>query len=553
MRSLHLGPVVVGMVFSGLLCSATAGGEAPGESGAQGTLSVSRETTYVTEHLTAAGLPDYVAAINAWRGEGVTPENNAMVPLLEASGPHLAGGDAYAAKLAVALEIDPLPPEGDYLVSLEAFLAKTLKQSPELTEEQRNAASKQLMDHAQHCVSQPWTAEEFPDIVKWLRSNEAPLAKVHEAAIRPRYFLPVIDQAAASDPSDERRQLLVQTLIGNGSLNREVSRILRTRIMLSLGEKRLDEAERDVLDLHRLARHVAHGWTIIEYLNASALEYAASAAALSFLNAEGMTANRAAGFRGKIEELGSLMTRDELSILVDRGERLMSLDAIVAMSTRRLKMEDLVGGEADAFIQKLLTGLWNSAIDWNTTLVLTNSSFDAQVAALRKPDNSERDKLFDALENANLERQAKVAEFKAPLKVMLADARERGEVYAYVFARLRESSMRQIDRVHQRNIARHRLTLLSLALIEHRISESEFPARLDLLTKKDLDELSIDPFTNESLKYSVSEDGQSMLLYSAGVDGLDSQGRTYGEETPDGSSADDIRAWGGHPPEWMNN
>ena len=41
-------------------------------------LSISKETTIITEPLRSDGTPDYVAAINARYSKGVTPENNAF-------------------------------------------------------------------------------------------------------------------------------------------------------------------------------------------------------------------------------------------------------------------------------------------------------------------------------------------------------------------------------------------------------------------------------------------------------------------------------------------
>ncbi|MCH8829899.1 MAG: hypothetical protein IID45_10010, partial [Planctomycetes bacterium] len=44
-------------------------------------IEVSRETTFFTEPVDQDGEVDYVAAINRHYGRGVTPENNAAVPM----------------------------------------------------------------------------------------------------------------------------------------------------------------------------------------------------------------------------------------------------------------------------------------------------------------------------------------------------------------------------------------------------------------------------------------------------------------------------------------
>ncbi|MBN1395170.1 MAG: hypothetical protein JW959_09115 [Pirellulales bacterium] len=48
---------------------------------------ISKETTYFTEPLRPDGGVDYVAALNKKYSAGVTPENNALIPLLQAAGP----------------------------------------------------------------------------------------------------------------------------------------------------------------------------------------------------------------------------------------------------------------------------------------------------------------------------------------------------------------------------------------------------------------------------------------------------------------------------------
>jgi hypothetical protein len=50
-------------------------------------VTISKETTYITEPLRPDGYPDYLAALDQRRSEGVTPENNAAVPLMRALGP----------------------------------------------------------------------------------------------------------------------------------------------------------------------------------------------------------------------------------------------------------------------------------------------------------------------------------------------------------------------------------------------------------------------------------------------------------------------------------
>ena len=52
-------------------------------------VTISKETTYITEPLRPDGYPDYLAALNQLASKGVTPEDNAVVILVQAFGPKL--------------------------------------------------------------------------------------------------------------------------------------------------------------------------------------------------------------------------------------------------------------------------------------------------------------------------------------------------------------------------------------------------------------------------------------------------------------------------------
>ena len=53
-------------------------------------ITVSRETTFLTGPLRPDGHVDYLAATNAYCSKGVTPENNAVVLLVQAFGDRVA-------------------------------------------------------------------------------------------------------------------------------------------------------------------------------------------------------------------------------------------------------------------------------------------------------------------------------------------------------------------------------------------------------------------------------------------------------------------------------
>lgn len=77
-------------------------------------LIISKETTYITEPLDAAGYPDYYAALNERMSRGVTPGNNAAVPLLQAFGPSILPENVDKVELFRHLGMNPLPKRQGY-------------------------------------------------------------------------------------------------------------------------------------------------------------------------------------------------------------------------------------------------------------------------------------------------------------------------------------------------------------------------------------------------------------------------------------------------------
>ena len=85
-------------------------------------VTVSAETTFLLGPLNADGTVNYVAAANELLGRGVTPENNAAVPLIQAIGPQMLP-EAGRAEMLRRLGIAALPEEGEYFALFHDYLA----------------------------------------------------------------------------------------------------------------------------------------------------------------------------------------------------------------------------------------------------------------------------------------------------------------------------------------------------------------------------------------------------------------------------------------------
>ncbi len=85
-------------------------------------VTISKETTYITQPLNARGYPDYIEALNQELSKGVTKDNNAVVLLYQLTGPGKQS-PAVAKEYAAKLGIDPLPKEGQYYQAWKDYIA----------------------------------------------------------------------------------------------------------------------------------------------------------------------------------------------------------------------------------------------------------------------------------------------------------------------------------------------------------------------------------------------------------------------------------------------
>src|SRR5262245_24146652 len=92
---------------------------------------ISKSTTYLTEPRDELGYIDYAAGLNALRGQGVTPENNAVALLWKAFGPG-SGKAKMPVEFLQAVGIVALPEKGEYFVDLYTYMWRVFnRNSPE--------------------------------------------------------------------------------------------------------------------------------------------------------------------------------------------------------------------------------------------------------------------------------------------------------------------------------------------------------------------------------------------------------------------------------------
>jgi len=497
---------------------------------------VSRETTHITEPLTPNGMPDYVAALNERMGAGVTPESNAVVLLLQAVGPRLHGAETKPGdQLADELGVPRLPASGDYLLSQEQYLNSILSG---LDFQERQRREKRFGEELDAATSNPWTAEQYPELQEWIARNEKPIAIVHEAVLRPKYFHPIIP--IRDEISDG---LLIGSPYLIGEPSAELGRLLLIRATQRLNEGRFHEAQADLMAIHRLARHLASGLITWNRFYGQKIEAYASLGDVQLAMHPDLPADLAKEYRKELERMPPVTTIDQWRETVDFAQRLTVLDFIVAFHRKpSAAMPFGVRGSVPPFLLDCNPQL---TVDLNETLLVVNKAFDQAAALVGEHDDSRRTLLSENLQSAAKSRYHHLRQLeKRPFPIFLAGPRGRGAIFAeyLVQERLRLAG-HKVDR-SRIDATRRQRSILALALGEYRARQGRFPQSLSELVPDYLEETPIDLFSGKEWIYRVSDDGQSLLTYSIGENRVDDNGQRPTEST--GPTRDDlpIRAGG---------
>jgi hypothetical protein len=494
-------------------------------------VTISKETTYITEPLRPDGYPDYTAALNNRASKGVTPENNAVVPFFRAMGPGMlkqefrnqAGAfpgvtvgpgmdhEEYLREYCKALGIPPLPEKGEYFVAIVEY-AETLKPTKpgNRPDDENWNEIKQLFS----AMKRPWRAEEFPLIAKWLAANQRPLDLLVEASTRPRWFRPLISEGGIRD----------STMTAAMNTLREVNRAQNARAMQRLKDGKFDQAWADLLAAHRLARLASQGPTLIDGLVATTMDNIACAADQVLLQHANLTAAQAAKMQA---DLAALPPMTKMIDTLDVGERFFHLDSVMMLArgeeVPRQEMENRDTSDA--------------GIDWDLVLRTGNEMYERVVEAERLPARAERRIAAQNIDTETAKQMMAAEGWKhRVLWALTGSRRGESEAIGLLAAGLRLEGADAVMNAEDRGNMTFDITKLAFALAEYRARQGSYPAKLADLVPKYVAAIPKDIFSGGPLHYSRQGDGY--LLYSVGPNGKDDGGRNQSDNPDDEKLAD---------------
>jgi len=511
-------------------------------------ITISKETTYLTGPLRPDGYVDYVGALNAELSRGVAPENNAVVPLMLAFGPKAVGEKQRAAFFKL-LGV-PVPPEkGPYFVSLDQYITRLHDESrvgraerappkgePPPAAVDVTKESQEVWVQLEQAQKRPWSQEEFPTIAGWLEANREPLRRIEEAAGRPRSYAPLVP---AGDPP------MLTVLLPVCQSMRDAACMLGTRAMLRVHQGKRDEAWRDLLACHRLARHAGQGPTLVEGLIAIVVERAAAGGDAALAHYGRPTA----AVIGRMKsDLAALPAMPKMADRLDQGERFFYLDAVATMARKGVSnLRDLAGGgpagdKSRGLLEELVFAGLDAMIDWDEPLRMGNPWYDRLAAAARKPTRAERVTAMAALEK---DIKALAVGVKDPKRIPMRfvermPAQAIGHWMGEVLGALLLPAVSSVIRAEDRAAAETTLRDVALALAAYRADHGEYPGRLADLKPKYRADLN-DPFSDGELIYRTAADG--FLLYSVGPNGKDDGGRNRSDYSGDPSPPPESSQW----------
>jgi len=474
-------------------------------------VTISTATTGLDHPLNASGTPDYVTALNQHFGEGVTPDDNALVPLLK-----VLGTDYFT------------PKQRDKL--FELGLAGSSTASPQyirfdqwaqqLPPAQR-PSSKDIDDQDTKMGQLPWRRQDKPLWWQWLGAEQQALADVRLAVRKPRLYVPWAPaqdhvHGLIGDPLDAESPLSSAMPVLTGG--RMLATILRADAFHCAGESDWPHYREDILAMCRLSRLINQGPTLIAVLVAVAIDAMASSTVRDTLAAGAMPADQA---NVLLSELNKLEPVGSTARAFDTAERWLELDdcayaaqiGFAGWHAKQLKIKDFAGtfGSADPSPGvSWQIAAWTIPVNFNRSMREVNTIYDRLTAAASLPTYQDR---FNAL--TQITHQYSLPDPSAsdlltrPTRVLLGDM----------------DTLPKCLILAQRSQAQHDMALIMLALNIFHDSHHAYPLALDDLKNQNiLSPFPIDGFTDKPYNYHLAGDGY--VLFTPGDENKSEGDRT---------------------------
>jgi hypothetical protein len=505
-------------------------------------VTISKETTWITAPLRDDGYPDYVRYLNEKLREGVTPENNAIVPLARTMG-LLELEDHERTEYFRLLGIEPPPKDGDYFEPWWSYTSRTPEaEQPRVPPGDKRLQKDYFEQLVEEAASRPWTRKDIPHVAKWLEANEKHLETFLAASKLPRASSPWI---IARDESF-KHPLLINALVLDVDMVGDAAQALRCRAMLRANERNVQGAQEDLLAAQRLAVLLAQSPHLVCFVVAKKIECESESAAVLLCNQVPLSRSEISDFQKQWRFFPAFPT---LARAVDTSERVQFLDACCYTARNGWHtLRDIAAFLADsssdgepaprkepdpqfAVGAAMLTWL----VKWDEPLKLGNQWYDRLVRILlienRKQQAAALDQ-FDADFN-RLGQQARQVPTRTGISFFPRTVPSRFTSQNFVTLMLAAVPAAAQTALH---LETHRSMFdIVMALFEYRADLKHYPDTLEKLVPEFIERIPVDYFGHRALVYRKTDAG--FLLYSLGKNGRDDGGEGWSEHN---TEADDV-------------
>ncbi|MCD4825344.1 MAG: hypothetical protein K8S55_12175, partial [Phycisphaerae bacterium] len=285
---------------------------------------ISKETTFIDGPVNPDGTINYVEAINKQFAKGITPENNAVPLLLKAFGVSILH-DSTRDEILRRLELTAADIDSDHHfipwderektgkpAELQAAAANRTKLKIS------NNDKKVSLEDVQRMLR---NGRIHPELQGWLATNAEALRLVEKATTRPLHYMPSVSN---SNPPQ-----VIDVSLSGMDCCRDAADAMVTRAMLKLHKGNMDGAWQDILTIHRLARLVQQGPFLIRQLVAIRIENLAAENGITLATSGQLTPQKT---KSILQDIVTLQPVGNVVNSVDRGERFMTLDAVMILS-----------------------------------------------------------------------------------------------------------------------------------------------------------------------------------------------------------------------------
>lgn len=487
-------------------------------------ITVSKETTYLTEPLGPDGLPDYRRAwLERLRKHKVPADQNGAVDYWQTVGLEMVDEQdrqAFCDELGM-----PMPPaEGvleriDGPAVLRAMSIWYLRQRGYDVDdanfdafEQQNAAAAweaqfwpEAVDSYSTRLSYP--AGEVPPLKEWLDRNSTKLDQIVAALHKPGWYDP--PPTLCTDAHDSELDLGFRPLEWRG-----VSEALATRARISLAHGDLEAAVSDLIVIHRFEQlRDPELWIDIAVRRIGSVFEGSSVELLAMEHSQVTD-----------QQLQQLQAAHALTApnsrvpqTVSGGERVFVLDYSIELLRKNPEALDWLGFlDEDPSAADRAKQLLDYPIDHDHFLRLANREFDLLAEALKTGGAREVCAALDKLDKQSLDDP----NIDKPIEDLTPQ--QRAESLNCAMKRMEHTGADMIVTAEARMNTHDQLMHLALALGRYRLAEGEYPKSLDAVVPRFAAKIPVDAYGNESLGYRKTDDG--FLLYSYGLNGTDDGG-----------------------------